>query len=107
MKNKLPKYVSQVKATGKYQVIVRSKKYGTKRYVGQYNTINEAINERDKFVVENYHDFTEGYLPRGITKFRGKFDASFTFRGKDLFIGSFSSLEEAVTSRNNYIDSLK
>lgn len=107
MKNKLPKYIMLVTNTNKYQVIVRSKKYGARKYVGQYDSINEAVSARDKFVVENYHDFTAGYLPRGITIMNGKFSASFTFKDKDQFIGNFDSLNEAIKAREEFIDSLK
>lgn len=106
MKLKLPKYVQRAK-NGKYQVCIRSKKYGTKKYVGIYTNLNDAISARDKFVVENYNDFTEGYLPRGITRMGIKFYASFTFKDKDEFLGSFSNLSDAVQARNNFINSLK
>ncbi len=107
MKEILPKYISRISKSGKYQVKLRSKKYGTQKYVGQFNTINEAVLARDKFIVDNYHDFTAGILPRGITRINGKYSASFTFKNKDEFIGNFISLSDAVEARNKFIDSLK
>ena len=109
MKNKLPKSVYRPNHTKKYSVNIWSKKYDRNIHVGYFDTIAEAIVARDAFVVNNYHDLTAGYLPRGITfnKRQKSFVASFTFEKVDVFIGCYKSLQEAVEARNNFIDSLK
>ena len=110
-KLKLPKsvYFNKNKKVRVYSVNIHSKKYDKNIHVGYYDTIDEAIIARDKFVVENYNDLTDGYLPRGISfdERRNKFTSTFTFNKTDIYLGSFTELKEAVDFRNKYIDSLK
>lgn len=110
-KLKLPKsvYLRKDKLTKPYTVNIHSKKYNKNIHVGYFDTIEESMIARDKFVVENYHDLTSGYLPRGISfdERRNKFTSTFTFNKTDIYLGSFVELKDAIEFRNKYIDSLK
>lgn len=108
-KLKLPKsvYFNKNKKVRVYSVNIHSKKYDKNLHVGYYDTIEEAIIARDKFVVDNYHDLTSGYLPRGMTKNGKKYRVDFTFKGQEEYLGTFETIKEAVEFRNKYIDSLK
>ena len=103
---KLPKNV-HIKGK-KYFVDVYNRKTSNNHYVGIFDTIEEAIIARDKYVVENY-DLLGGYVPRGISfnKLINKYVAFFCFGKEQVNLGSFKSLKEAVEYRNKYIDSLK
>ena len=81
--------------------------YRKKFYIGGFDTIQEAVTARDKFVVDNYHDITKGYLPRHISFKRGKFQAQFSFNNQTYYIGVYTDLNEALQARDNFIDSLK
>ena len=109
MELKLPKsvYLRKEKLTKRYSVNIHSKKYDKNLHVGYYDTIEEAVEARDKFVVENYHNLTDGYLPRGMTKSGKKYTVVFTFKGKKERLGTFETIKEGVDFRNKYIDSLK
>lgn len=108
-KLKLPKsvYLNKNKKVRVYSVNIHSKKYDKNLHVGYYETIEEAIIARDKFVVENYSDLTEGYLPRGMTKNGKNYRVYFQFKGQEEYLGTFETIKEAVEFRNKYIDSLK
>lgn len=108
-KLKLPKsvYLRKEKLTKKYSVNVHSKKYDKNLHVGYFDTIEEAVIARDKFVVENYNDLTAGYLPRGMSKNGKNYRVDFQFKGQEEYLGTFETIKEAVEFRNKYIDSLK
>lgn len=101
-----PKGISK-NQSGYYTVNLYSKKYKQKHYVGTFSTIEEAIKARDIFVIKNYLDIMEGFLPRGISKVRKGFRASFSFFGGFTYIGQYDSLKEAIEKRNEFIESLK
>lgn len=108
-KLKLPKsvYLKAKKLTKKYQVNIHSKKYNKNIHVGYYDTIEEAVIARDKFALENYHDLTSGYLPRGMTKRKNGFVIFFEFKGQKEYLGVYDNIEDAVNFRHEYINSLK
>jgi len=106
----LPKSLSFTRG-GKYQVRIWSRKDQKTINTGIYNTIEEAIKGRDRWVVANY-DKVEGYLPRGLTKAKasGRFTAQLSI-GKGItattvHIGTFPSIDKAMEARRNYILSL-
>ncbi|WP_027380812.1 hypothetical protein [Chryseobacterium daeguense] len=104
--NKLPKSIYAYK--DKLQVAIYSKKYKKTYHVGYYLSIGEAVEARDKFVVENYHDITEGYLPRGLSlNANNKYTVRFQFKNCEEYIGSYCTIKDAVKARNIFIESLK
>lgn len=107
---KLPKFIKYLKSRGsnKYQVGIYSKLTKKTYTPGSYSTLKEAIKARDQFIFENIDTILEGYLPRGIAKgVSKKYSAKFSYQGKYKYLGQFDTIEEAVSTRNNYINSLK
>lgn len=78
-------------------------------HVGVYDTIEEAVKARDKFVIDNYDGITKGYMPRGIhyNKRQQNYTANLSIRGKTFYIGCFTTMQEAIDTRAEFIDSLK
>lgn len=105
-KIKLPKSIYKYKYN-KFSVSFYSKKYKKNFHVGYYNSIEEAVKERDKFIIENIDDKLEGYMPRGLTKMNKYYKADFHFKGEREYMGTFDTMQEAISARNKYIDSLK
>lgn len=112
VKFKLPKSIG-LSRQNKYRVILTTKKCSNsdKRtvYVGTYDTLEEALIERDKFIVENYEGLTKGYMPRGIAynKRNNNYQASLSLEGITFFIGTYKTIDEAMQKRNIFINSLK
>lgn len=109
----LPKNITFVKnrKSRKYKVDIFSKEEGSKYHVGYFEELDEAIRERDKWLVENY-DKVKGYLPRGISKKNSKYRAYVTLPNKrngesrQVQIGEFDTIGEAVRERTRFIMSL-
>ena len=113
LKIKLPKSISYLDVDGlknKYHVAVYSRRKSKIISVGFYNTIEEAVKERDTFIIKNYQGDLNGYLPRGISfdKQRKKYKAYLNINGDTTFnIGSYKYLDEAIRERNKAIERLK
>ena len=109
---KLPKSI-YLTTTNKYIVLIRVKKNVESKIrqisAGTYSTLEEALEARDKFVIDNYQGITKGYMPRGIyySKRDHAYKASLSLRGKTFYIGSFPTMKEAIDTRIEFIDSLK
>lgn len=95
----------------KLVVKIYAKKTKKLYFIGQFDTLEEAIKNRDEWIVKNYN-LVEGYLPRGITKSKSekRYVAQLSFRNKESDIGtyrkhlgSFDTLQEAVDYRKNFI----
>lgn len=85
--NYLPKSITI--SSGKYRVRIYSKKDKKGYEVGQFDNIETALNKRDEWLVQNYN-LVEGYLPRGIYSYRGKYRAQVSFdNDKMVIIESF------------------
>ena len=103
----LPKFISKKKE--KYEVFMYSKKYKKIYYVGLYDTMEEAIAERDKFIIDNYNDVTYGYTPKGIyyVKKENKYQVCLSFKNKKLYIGYAKNIKEALKLRSDFINSYR
>lgn len=75
--------------------------------IGTFDTISEAVEARDNFILDHSEDLTKGYLPRGISRHKQKFQSRFSFRSEQIHIGLYDTIEKAVEARNNFIDSLR
>lgn len=104
----LPKSVTI--SNGSFLVRIYSKIEKKMYNVGTYSTVEKAIEERDKWLINNY-DKVEGYLPRGVSRHsNGLYDSQVSFRKnttqKGTFtrhLGRFATIDEAVDFRKNFI----
>lgn len=105
-KHSLPKSITI--SHNKYRVRIYSKKDKVGYEVGQFNDLDIAIKERDKWIVTNYEK-VEGYLPRGITKGRDKYEAQISFprdsnnKLRVIRLGRFDTIQEAIDYRTKFI----
>lgn len=109
-KYQLPKSISF--AYGKYVVKINVKKHVVNKerqiHVGVFDTLDDAVIAREKFILENYQGVANGYLPRGISKHtHGRYIARFSYFGKLKYLGIYNTVEKAIEARYKYIDSLK
>lgn len=94
----------------RYSVSVYSKKYKKNYYVGRFETLSEAIQERDSFIANNAKDICDGTMPRGITlnEATGKYVAYVdTSVGIRYYLGYHDTIKEAVKARYDLIESWK
>jgi hypothetical protein len=107
LKIKLPKSISK-SVGGKYRVIIAVRGNKQTLYGGTYDTIAEAVIGRDKFVTENYHDSTKGYMPRGIgyNKNLKCYTAYLKIDEFQKYLGKFDTLNEAIEFRKKFLESL-
>jgi GTPase Era involved in 16S rRNA processing len=107
MKIKTPKYITFRKDLEKYMVSVFSKSHQKMFYVGIFDDLDTAINERDSFIIENLNDITKFNLPRGVSRIKNNKYQSYLSIGKFYKqIGSYDTIDEAYMARKIYILSL-
>lgn len=95
---------------GKYSVKIYDKVEKRVYNVGRFDTVEQAIKERDEWL-KNNKDKVPRYLPRGITKSatKGKYMAQVSFKTTEETepvvrrLGTFNSIEEAVEYRTKFI----
>jgi hypothetical protein len=103
----LPKSIT-VGKNNKYVVTIYSKQDKKEYHVGTFTTVEESVIARDKWLSENYH-LVEGYLPRGITKDRGRYQTQISIATPDnrkpqnIRLKRFGSLQEAVDYRTKFV----
>lgn len=87
-------------------------------YIGMYNSEEEAITERTKYITSIYDgeineaEVKENRLPKGVSARRGRFRSAvsicYGMAGRDrrsttIPIGTFDTVEEAVVARETFI----
>jgi len=111
-KPRLPKSIGMSRG-GKFRVIFTAKEVSNSNrrtiYVGTYDTLEEAVKERDAFIIANYNGVAKGYMPRGVSfvKRQNSYQANLSIEGTTFYIGTFKTIPEAIEARNKYIESLK
>ena len=107
-----PKSIGITK-NGKFRVSFTAKKEAISDkksiHVGTFPTLEEAIKQRDAFIIANYNGVAKGYMPRGISFFKrnNTYQAHLSIDGITFYIGTYKNMTEAIEARNKYIDSLK
>ncbi|WP_455645450.1 hypothetical protein [Methanosphaera sp.] len=108
---KYPTYISYF--YGKYQIIKWLN--GKTIYFGSFNTLEEAITERDHLIKHNwdkeyskYYQQQEESIHRNPKKYihydGWNYKIYKNVRGKLRYFGGYTTLEEAITMRNYFID---